>query len=62
MTKTYIGTRIVSAWISEKDGRDGYAVLYDDGYVSWRPKDVFERCYRPLVDSEAEVVKTYGTK
>lgn len=22
---------------------DGYYVEYDDGYVSWSPKDVFER-------------------
>ena len=24
---------------------DGYYVEYDDGYVSWSPKDVFEKAY-----------------
>lgn len=27
------------------DGRDGYLVRYDDGYLSWSPKDVFEAGY-----------------
>lgn len=27
------------------DGRDGYLVIYEDGYVSWSPKDVFEAGY-----------------
>lgn len=31
---------------------DGYLVIYDDGYRSWSPKDVFERCYRPLTPRE----------
>jgi len=31
----------------------GYKVVYEDGYVSWSPKDVFERCYRQLTPSEA---------
>ena len=25
----------------------GYRVVYEDGYVSWSPKDVFEKAYRP---------------
>ena len=25
---------------------DGYRVKYEDGYVSWSPKDVFENAYR----------------
>ena len=25
---------------------DGYKVVYEDGYTSWSPKDVFEKAYR----------------
>lgn len=42
MTQTYVGTKIVLAWVQEKDGVEGYAVKYADGYVSWSPKDTFE--------------------
>ena len=27
---------------------DGYKVVYEDGYVSWSPKDVFEKAYRRI--------------
>lgn len=30
-----------------KKGEPGYRVEYEDGYVSWSPKDVFEKAYRP---------------
>lgn len=42
MTQTYVGTKIVLAWVQEKDGIEGYAVKYADGYVSWSPKETFE--------------------
>ena len=29
------------------DNTPGYMVIYEDGYVSWSPKDVFEAAYRP---------------
>lgn len=29
---------------------DGYKVVYEDGYVSWSPKDVFEKAYRRIDD------------
>lgn len=29
------------------DNREGYLVIYEDGYVSWSPKDTFEKAYRP---------------
>ena len=44
----YIGVKIVKAEQQEKDGRPGYKVKYPDGYVSWSPKDVFEKAYRIL--------------
>ena len=28
--------------------QDGYIIKYPDGYISWSPKDVFEKAYRPL--------------
>ena len=28
--------------------QDGYMVKYEDGYVSWYPKDVFEKAYRTI--------------
>ena len=61
--KKYIGTKEVSAtpaWqidgkVYPKDGvvprsmnrKDGYKVVYEDGYESWFPKDVFEKAYKP---------------
>lgn len=61
--KKYIGTKEVSAtpaWrvdgkVYPKDGavprvmnrEDGYKVVYEDGYESWSPKDVFENVYKP---------------
>ena len=60
--KKYIGTKQVSAtpaWridgkVYPKDGKvprsmnreDGYKVVYEDGYESWSPKDVFEKAYK----------------
>jgi hypothetical protein len=30
----------------DDDEREGYMVIYEDGYVSWSPKDTFEKAYR----------------
>lgn len=46
--ENYIGVKIVKAEPEEKDGRPGYKVKYPDSYVSWSPKDVFEKAYRKL--------------
>ena len=48
MTQHYVGTKIITAWEEEKDGKPGYAVKYADGYTSWSPKEVFEEAYLPL--------------
>lgn len=61
--KKYVGTKEVSAtpaWqidgtVYPKDGvvprsmnrKDGYKVVYEDGYESWSPKSVFEEAYKP---------------
>jgi len=55
-TKTYIGTKIVSAYPDDKDGKPGYSVTYEDGYKSWSPREVFERCYRLVNDSEKQLI------
>lgn len=67
----YVGTKIVSAipygyfgykklrGLPVEDGATdqiGYLVQYDDGYQSWSPEEVFERCYRPLVETEINTV------
>ena len=46
--KKYIGTKIIEAEPQVKDGVDGYKVKYNDGYVSWSPKDVFDEAYREI--------------
>lgn len=49
--KRYIGTKIIHAepQVEHHAGepREGYKVVYADGYTSWSPKDVFEEAYRP---------------
>ncbi len=69
MEDVYIGTKIVAAepmdsvafagWQGrpgELPARPGYKVRYEDGYTSWSPKDVFERCYRKVTANERVVV------
>jgi hypothetical protein len=66
MTQQYIGFKVVTAWPEmREDIRDmgsgpkpGYAVKYEDGYISWSPKDVFERAHVPLDPSYRVTVRT----
>lgn len=44
--RRYIGTKIIEAEPAENGFKDGYRVVYPDGYESWSPKDVFEEAYR----------------
>ncbi len=64
--KSYIGTKIIKAekmtrgdynkyrgWQIPKDENpldEGYLVKYKDGYISWSPKETFERAYREAKD------------
>lgn len=55
----YIGTKLIEAEPMNKynfymnvkgidckeENEEGYKVIYDDGYISWSPKEVFERAY-----------------
>ena len=52
----YVGTKIVKAEMEMKDGREGYAVVYEDGYRSWSPKETFERAYRRVTEAEVELI------
>lgn len=45
MADSYIGIKRVEAYPEERNGQDGYVVIYPDGYKSWSPKDVFESAY-----------------
>ena len=51
-SKKYIGIKIVKAYKQSKDGRDGYAVTYKDGYESWSPKEAFEESYKLLSEMD----------
>lgn len=35
------------AFVKELSKDEGYQVTYEDGYVSWSPKETFESTYRP---------------
>lgn len=43
--KEYLGTKKIEAEPQEKDGKEGYKVKYPDGYISWSPKNAFEKAY-----------------
>ena len=63
----YIGTKLIEAkemnlgdynklkgWsIPEKENpeKEGYLVKYSDSYVSWSPKEVFEKAYLEVLDN-----------
>lgn len=51
--KKYIGFKMVEAEAQERDGQEGYKVVYPDGYVSWSPKDVFEKAYMQVGDNNS---------
>ena len=42
----------------QRDAKAGYKVRYEDGYTSWSPKEVFERCYRIITNSEIKLIKS----
>lgn len=42
MTQQYVSTKIVTAWPQERQDQPGYAVKYEDGYISWSPAPQFE--------------------
>jgi hypothetical protein len=41
----YGENQIVTDFSKENKDKAGYKVVYQDGYVSWSPKEVFEKAY-----------------
>jgi hypothetical protein len=71
MTQQYIGFKVVTAWpedrikdLGEGNKRieSGYAVKYEDGYISWSPKEVFEKAYVPIDPNYNVTVRTTADK
>jgi hypothetical protein len=60
--KNYIGVKVIKARPlacrkdvhQSKKGDPGYEVMYEGGYVSWSPKEIFERAYREMNDWELD--------
>jgi hypothetical protein len=56
--KKYLGVKLINAEPQSQDQfagaknfgdyREGYKVIYEDGYTSWSPKEVFEKAYREI--------------
>lgn len=47
----YIGTKLIKAEPAVKDGEQGYNVQYRDGYISWSPKETFEKAHLKVEDN-----------
>lgn len=68
MTHRYIGTKVITAWPQDKviqptaDSEvnidHGYAVKYEDGYISWSPQLAFATAYR-LAEGDVQAL-TFG--
>lgn len=70
--QAYIGTKIVMARLASRHevkrelgestesfkDEAGYRVEYEGGYISWSPKDVFERSYREITQSEISMINS----
>lgn len=62
--KSYIGTKVIQAEPQNNPKvvgipvEPGYKVKYEDGYESWSPKAVFERCYREITKPEKALIFT----
>lgn len=68
--KKYLGVKVIQAeecWglynkcvdvNSEHCGQEvlGYKVIYEDGYISWSPKDVFEKAYKEVGDYKSLIL------
>lgn len=50
MTHDAYSTKRVTVWPErhETTGQEGYRIKYQDGYLSWCPRNVYERDYQPV--------------
>lgn len=53
--RTYMGVKLIQAEKAMKDGKDGYTVIYPDGYTSWSPKEQFENAYLDLGEDPTKI-------
>lgn len=44
----FYGTKLIMAEPEDKEGQVGYKVVYNDGYSSWSPAEVFKKAYYPI--------------
>lgn len=48
----YLGVKVIQAEPAVRTegglSNDGYTVIYEDGYRSWSPKNVFEKAYKEV--------------
>jgi hypothetical protein len=58
--KMYVTTKIVGAFKEKRNGQEGYAVVYPDGYQSWCPKKQFEKTAREIA-SDISAITTLKT-
>ena len=42
--------------VKKEDNASGYCVKYPDGYISWSPKETFERAYRVMSQEEKRLI------
>lgn len=75
-SKVYVTTKIVVAWPKSKlemfssdptkygsaEDEPGYEIRYPDGYVSWCPKEEFERTSREVSGQETSMMIVCGPK
>lgn len=62
---SYVGFKMIEAepQMESESGRhciedrEGYKVVYPDGYVSWSPKEVFEKAYMQVGDNNTITVE-----
>jgi hypothetical protein len=48
MTHDAYSTKRVTVWREARDGQEGYAIKYQDGYISWCPSAIYVRDYQPI--------------
>ncbi|HML73346.1 MAG TPA: hypothetical protein PKB02_02500 [Anaerohalosphaeraceae bacterium] len=57
----FIGVKGVMAWPEDKNGKEGYAVVYPSGYQSWCPKEEFEK-YNVLAEAPVMAPMKHGNR
>jgi hypothetical protein len=57
LIKGYVPESLPEGSVVTSSGfRDGYKVRYEDGYISWSPKEIFERAHRKMTPKEVKMV------